>query len=90
LGALSLGETRIQGLLEGDDVLDTGKAMQAFGAEVINHGGGSWSVHGVGVGGFRRARSGDRLWQLRHWGSAGHGGDGHLSDRGHVYLVMAV
>ena len=52
LGALSLGETRIQGLLEGDDVLDTGKAMQAFGAEVINHGGGSWSVHGVGVGGF--------------------------------------
>ncbi len=52
LGALSLGDTRIQGLLEGDDVLDTGKAMQAFGAEVINHGGGSWSVHGVGVGGF--------------------------------------
>ena len=52
LGALSLGETRIQGLLEGDDVLDTSKAMQAFGAEVINHGGGSWSVHGVGVGGF--------------------------------------
>ncbi|MDO7735420.1 MAG: 3-phosphoshikimate 1-carboxyvinyltransferase [Planktomarina temperata] len=52
LGALSLGETRIQGLLEGDDVLDTGKAMQAFGADVINHGGGSWSVHGVGVGGF--------------------------------------
>ncbi|MDB2398830.1 3-phosphoshikimate 1-carboxyvinyltransferase [Planktomarina sp.] len=52
LGALSLGETRIQGLLEGNDVLDTGKAMQAFGAEVINHGGGSWSVHGVGVGGF--------------------------------------
>ncbi|MDA9060159.1 3-phosphoshikimate 1-carboxyvinyltransferase [Planktomarina temperata] len=52
LGALSLGEPRIQGLLEGDDVLDTGKAMQAFGAEGINHGGGSWSVHGVGVGGF--------------------------------------
>ena len=52
LGALSLGETSIQGLLEGDDVLDTGKAMQAFGAEIINHGGGSWSVYGVGVGGF--------------------------------------
>ena len=52
LGALRRGATRIQGLLEGDDVLDTGKAMQAFGAEVINHGGGSWSVHGVGVGGF--------------------------------------
>jgi 3-phosphoshikimate 1-carboxyvinyltransferase len=52
LGALSVGETKITGLLEGQDVLDTGKAMQAFGAEVIQHGGGSWSVHGVGVGGF--------------------------------------
>ena len=52
LGALSVGETTISGLLEGQDVLDTGRAMQAFGAEVINHGGGKWSVHGVGVGGF--------------------------------------
>ncbi|MEL7167669.1 MAG: 3-phosphoshikimate 1-carboxyvinyltransferase, partial [Pseudomonadota bacterium] len=52
LGALSVGETTIDGLLEGQDVLDTGRAMQAFGAEVINHGGGKWSVHGVGVGGF--------------------------------------
>ncbi|CAI8202565.1 3-phosphoshikimate 1-carboxyvinyltransferase [marine metagenome] len=52
LGALSVGETRIQGLLEGDDVLDTAKAMQVFGAEMIKHGGGAWSVHGVGVGGF--------------------------------------
>ena len=52
LGAMSVGETRITGLLEGQDVLDTGKAMQAFGAEVTNHGGGEWSVHGVGVGGF--------------------------------------
>ncbi|MEO0401155.1 MAG: 3-phosphoshikimate 1-carboxyvinyltransferase [Pseudomonadota bacterium] len=52
LGALSVGETTITGLLEGQDVLDTGKAMQAFGADVINHGGGAWSVHGVGVGGF--------------------------------------
>lgn len=52
LGALSVGETKVSGLLEGQDVLDTGRAMQAFGAEVINHGGGSWSVYGVGVGGF--------------------------------------
>ncbi|WP_299656201.1 3-phosphoshikimate 1-carboxyvinyltransferase [uncultured Tateyamaria sp.] len=51
-GAMAVGETTITGLLEGQDVLDTGKAMQAFGAEVVNHGGGSWSVHGVGVGGF--------------------------------------
>ena len=52
LGALSVGETRIEGLLEGEDVLDTAKAMRAFGAEVVDHGGGCWSVFGVGVGGF--------------------------------------
>ncbi|MDC0738744.1 3-phosphoshikimate 1-carboxyvinyltransferase [Cognatishimia sp. SS12] len=52
LGALAIGETRITGLLEGEDVLDTAKAMRAFGAEVTDHGGGEWSVHGVGVGGF--------------------------------------
>jgi 3-phosphoshikimate 1-carboxyvinyltransferase len=52
LGALSIGETKISGLLEGQDVLDTARAMSAFGAEVIDHGAGNWSVHGVGVGGF--------------------------------------
>ena len=52
LGALSVGETVIEGLLEGQDVLDTAKAMRAFGAEVTDHGEGRWSVHGVGVGGF--------------------------------------
>ncbi|MFZ9949694.1 MAG: 3-phosphoshikimate 1-carboxyvinyltransferase [Gemmobacter sp.] len=52
LGALSVGETRITGLLEGQDVLDTAKAMRAFGAEVTREGPGAWSVHGVGVGGF--------------------------------------
>lgn len=52
LGALSVGETRITGLLEGQDVLDTAKAMAAFGAQVERLGPGEWSVHGVGVGGF--------------------------------------
>ena len=52
LGALSVGETKVTGLLEGQDVLDTAKAMRAFGAEVVQHGPGAWSVHGVGVGGF--------------------------------------
>lgn len=51
-GAMAVGETRITGLLEGQDVLDTAKAMQALGAEVVDHGAGEWSVHGVGVGGF--------------------------------------
>lgn len=52
LGAMAVGETRISGLLEGQDVLDTAAAMRAFGAEVTDLGGGDWSVHGVGVGGF--------------------------------------
>ena len=50
-GAMAVGETRVTGLLEGQDVLDTAKAMRAFGAEVVRHGLGEWSVHGVGVGG---------------------------------------
>ncbi|MFD2740847.1 3-phosphoshikimate 1-carboxyvinyltransferase [Sulfitobacter aestuarii] len=52
LGAMCVGETTISGLLEGQDVLDTARAMRAFGAEVSDLGGGRWSVHGVGVGGF--------------------------------------
>ena len=52
-GAMALGETRVTGLLEGQDVLDTAKAMQAFGAPVTRHGLGDWSVQGVGVGGFQ-------------------------------------
>ena len=52
-GAMAVGETKITGLLEGQDVLDTAKAMRAFGATVTRHGAGAWSVNGVGVGGFR-------------------------------------
>lgn len=52
LGALAVGETHITGLLEGQDVLDTAKAMQAFGARVERLGAGEWKVNGVGVGGF--------------------------------------
>jgi 3-phosphoshikimate 1-carboxyvinyltransferase len=51
-GAMAVGETRITGLLEGQDVLDTARAMRAFGAGVTRHSEGAWSVHGVGVGGF--------------------------------------
>ena len=52
LGAMSIGETHVTGLLEGEDVLDTAKAMRAFGAEVTEHGSGEWTIVGVGVGGF--------------------------------------
>jgi 3-phosphoshikimate 1-carboxyvinyltransferase len=51
-GALAVGETRIAGLLEGEDVINTAKAMQALGANVQRTGAGNWSVHGVGVAGF--------------------------------------
>jgi 3-phosphoshikimate 1-carboxyvinyltransferase len=53
LAALAVGECRISGLLEGEDVLNTAKAMQALGARAERTGEGSWVVHGVGVGGFR-------------------------------------
>jgi len=52
LGALSVGETRISGLLEGEDVLNTAKAMRALGAQVERTGDFAWSVRGVGVSGF--------------------------------------
>jgi 3-phosphoshikimate 1-carboxyvinyltransferase len=52
LGALSLGQTRISGLLEGEDVLNTAGAMRALGATVERLGEGEWSVRGVGVAGF--------------------------------------
>lgn len=52
LGALAVGETRIVGLLEGEDVLNTAKAMRALGASVTRLGEFAWSVLGVGVAGF--------------------------------------
>jgi 3-phosphoshikimate 1-carboxyvinyltransferase len=52
LGALAVGETRIGGMLEGEDALNTAKAMQALGAKVERTAERQWLVHGVGVGGF--------------------------------------
>jgi 3-phosphoshikimate 1-carboxyvinyltransferase len=52
LGALAVGETRISGLLEGEDVLNTAKAMRALGAQVERTGDFAWSVRGVGVAGL--------------------------------------
>src|SRR5690606_33322021 len=49
-GALAVGETRISGLLEGEDVMSTAAAMRAMGATVERTGDGEWVVHGVGVG----------------------------------------
>ncbi len=52
LGALAIGQTKITGLLEGQDVLDTARAMVAFGAQVEKNETGEWCVDGLGVGGF--------------------------------------
>jgi 3-phosphoshikimate 1-carboxyvinyltransferase len=52
LGALSIGKTKIHGLLEGQDVIDTAKAMSSFGALVEKDKNGEWTVNGFGVGGF--------------------------------------
>jgi 3-phosphoshikimate 1-carboxyvinyltransferase len=52
LGALAVGETRISGLLEGEDVLNTAKVVRALGARVERTGNFTWKVAGVGVAGF--------------------------------------
>ena len=53
LGALTVGETRIFGLLEAEDVLNTAQAMRQVGAEVSQIAAGEWTVWGTGVGGWR-------------------------------------
>lgn len=50
LGLLAVGETRVSGLLEGEDVLRTADAARALGATVEHLGPGDWRVLGMGVG----------------------------------------
>ncbi len=57
LGALTVGETTISGLLEGEDVHRTADAMRALGAQIARGEDGTWRVRGVGVGGFTSPRS---------------------------------
>ncbi len=52
LGALAVGETRITGLLDGDDVQATAAALRALGVPIEQGGTGAWLVSGVGIGGF--------------------------------------
>jgi 3-phosphoshikimate 1-carboxyvinyltransferase len=70
LGLLAIGETRIEGLLEADDVLRTAEAVRALGASVTREGPGRWRVRGAGIGGltqpsaaldFGNAGTGSRL-----------------------------
>lgn len=52
-GALTIGETIVSGLLEGEDVLHTADAMRAMGANIERGDDGLWRIHGVGIGGLR-------------------------------------
>ena len=52
LSALAVGESRVEGLLEGEDVLATAAAMRAMGADIVRDDEGVWHIYGVGVGGL--------------------------------------
>jgi 3-phosphoshikimate 1-carboxyvinyltransferase len=57
LGALTVGETKITGMLEGEDAMSTANAMRALGATVERTGEAAWRILGVGVGGFAAPRA---------------------------------
>ena len=52
LAAMTVGESTVAGLLEGEDVINTAQAMRELGARLIRGEDGIWRIHGVGVGGF--------------------------------------
>ncbi len=52
-GLLAAGETRITGLLEGEDVMRTAEAIRRLGGDAHRVGAGEWQVQGVGIGGLR-------------------------------------
>lgn len=54
LGALALGESTVEGLLEGEDVLNTAAALRALGADIYKDDKNTWHIHGVGIGGLRQ------------------------------------
>ncbi len=51
-GALAIGKTNVFGMLEGEDVLATAKAMRALGAHVERDDQGVWHIEGRGIGGL--------------------------------------
>ena len=57
LSALAVGQSRVTGLLEGEDVLATAAALRAMGADIQRLCDGSWVIHGVGVGGLMQPRT---------------------------------
>lgn len=66
-GLLAVGETRVTGLLEGEDVLRTADAVRALGGIAERVAEGEWRVRGVGVGGLQEPA------QVLDFGNAGTG-----------------
>src|SRR5574340_277313 len=52
IGAIAVGETRIEGLLESEDVMRTAEALRRMGVGSVRDADGAWRVQGVGVGGL--------------------------------------
>ena len=67
IGALAGGRTEIEGLLEGEDVIATAKAVRAMGASVVREAEGRWRVNGLGVGTLLAPR------EMLDFGNAGTG-----------------
>ena len=65
-GALAVGETRITGLLEGEDVLRTAAAMRALGARDRQRRRRHWRVAGRGIGGLTEPDGCAGHGQFRH------------------------
>lgn len=57
MGTLAIGQSRISGLLEGEDVMNTAHALAAMGADISQDKKGDWLVYGVGVGGLCQAEN---------------------------------
>jgi 3-phosphoshikimate 1-carboxyvinyltransferase len=57
LSALAVGESRVEGLLDGEDVLATAAALRAMGASIERGARGVWTINGVGVGGLLQPAS---------------------------------
>ncbi len=54
MGSMAIGESTVSGLLEGEDVLGTSKALKALGADIYKDEKNVWHIHGVGIGGLRQ------------------------------------
>ena len=84
LGAITIGETIITGLLEGDDVQHTVSALRCFGVKIRREGFGKWRINGVGIGGLI---SPDKLIDVGNSGTSARLLCGLLSGHGFSSMV---